>query len=333
MDFDFPPFLDTSEKQIKRAERLAYHHLGVEAVSAHHVALQGMFSKTIKVTLKDNRDIIIQFRIEPLDTEPFNRARKVLGDLVPIIEPLDDPELVAAEIWPFYMNCISGKPWGDYEDEWSDAQRIKASGSLGQLCGQCFCEGNASEIVDKVIIPNLQRLRALEREDVKPLQSFIERMIEEAPRLKILPVFLGHYDLNDMNILADREGRVTGVVDWELSTAPQPFGIGLYGIHFLAGEIIDGNFRKRPIFEEMERTFWKALLKAAPGQQQIIMDNLGAVQTSVLIGILFRVMTIESDSVIISEALLRALPQLMNYQIPAIRGSRAAYGNFHAGIC
>jgi hypothetical protein len=151
-------------------------------------------------------------------------------------------------------------------------------------------------------------------------------MIKEAPTLKKLPLFVGHFDLNDLNIHADSQGRVTGIVDWELSPAPEPFGIALYAIHFLAGEIVDKVFRERPWFKAMERGFWKELIGTAPKPiQEIIMNNLEAVQTSVLIGILFKAMSIEGGNVIIGQASLRALPQLLRYQIPAIRGSRAAY--------
>jgi hypothetical protein len=114
MDFEFPDFLNTSDKQLRRAEHLAQQYTGSDTVSAQHVVFEGMFSKTVRVTLKDGRIVIIQFRIEPLDTEPFVRARKVLGDFVPVIEALEDPQLVAAGIWPFYMNCITGRPWTDF---------------------------------------------------------------------------------------------------------------------------------------------------------------------------------------------------------------------------
>jgi hypothetical protein len=326
MDSEFPDFLNTSEKQITKAKQLALQHLGFEPIAAQHVALQGMFSKTVRVSFRNGGDGIIQFRIEPLDTEPFTRARNVLGEFIPLIEAIDDIELTSAGIWPFYMNCIPGKPWANYEHQWSDAQRINASISLGQVLGGCCLEGSSAQVVDNVIIPSLQKIRAIERDDVKPFFPLIERLIKEAPRLKKLPLFVGHYDLNEMNILADDCGRVTGIVDWELSPAPQPFGIGLYGIHFLAGGINNKIFSERPIYEKMERGFWNALVDAVPEpMREVILSNPEAVQTSVLVGIILRVIAIEGDQVMIGDILLRALPYLMRYQIPAIRGSRAAY--------
>jgi hypothetical protein len=132
-DSEFPKELNSAEEQIKRAKELATQHVGIPAETAKLTEIQGCFSKTVEVSLKDDRDIIIQFRIEPLDTEPFARARSLLGDKVPIIESIDDPKLVEAGIWPFYMTRIPRKTWLEYENEWSDTQHIKCAKSLGNL--------------------------------------------------------------------------------------------------------------------------------------------------------------------------------------------------------
>jgi hypothetical protein len=129
----FPTELNNAEKQIQQAKELAAQHLGIKAKSANLTTTQGCFSKTVELTLENSEDIIIQFRIEPPDTEPFRRARTLLGDKVPLIEAINDPNLVNAGIWPFYMSRIPGKPWGEYENSWSDEQRIKAAKSLGKL--------------------------------------------------------------------------------------------------------------------------------------------------------------------------------------------------------
>ncbi|KAM5430486.1 hypothetical protein McanMca71_007198 [Microsporum canis] len=325
-DSDFPKDLNSAEKQIKRAKELATRHVGIPTETAKLTEIQGCFSRTVEVSLKDGRDIIIQFRIEPLDTEPFTRARSLLGEKVPIIEPIDDPNLVEAGIWPFYMTRIPGKTWLEYENEWGDTQRIKCAKSLGSLFARCFSPGNSSDVVNDVIIPNLRKLRALERDDVKSFLPFIDRLIEDAPALKTLPLFLGHLDLNEMNILVGESGEITGVVDWELSPHPQPFGIACYCIQFLAGEIVDKVFRERPAFEAMDRGFWEGLIENTPKSIRAVLNsNLQAVQTSVMIGTLFKVMSIEGDQVFISEVTLKALPKLIRYQIPALRGSSKAY--------
>ena len=261
-DSDFPTTLNNVEKQINKAKELASQHLGIKAISAQLTTTQGCFSKTLEVSLQDGRSVIIQFRIEALDTEPLFYARNLLGDIVPIIEAIHDPELVKAGIWSFYMTRIPGKPWMEFEDIWNETQRATCSKSLGCIFSRCFVEGNTGEVVDSTIIPNLHKLRtlALERYDVKPFSAFIAKLIEEAPALKMLPLFFGHLDINEMNVLVGENAEITGVIDWELSPPPRPFGVACYCIQFLAGEIIDKDFRQRPEFEAIDRGSWAGLL-------------------------------------------------------------------------
>lgn len=329
-DSDFPTSLNNAEKQINKAKGLASQHLGIKAVSAQLTTTQGCFSKTIEVFFQDDRSVIIQFRIEALDVDPFFRARRLLGDIVPIIEAIHDPELVKAGIWPFYMTRIPGKPWMEYEDIWNETQRATYSKSLGRVFARCFVEGNAGEVVDSDIIPNLHKIRALalERDDVKPFSAFIAKLIEEAPALKKLPLFFGHLDINEMNVLVGENAEVTGVIDWELSPPPQPFGVACYCIQFLAGEIIDKVFRQRPEFEAIDRRFWDGLLEDTPAEIRDSLEaNWEAVQTAVMIGIIFKVMSIEGGEVFVSKIRLNALPMLMRYRIPALRGSSRAYSD------
>lgn len=329
-DSQFPTTLNNAEKQINKAKELAAKYLGIQAKSAQLTSTQGCFSKTVKVSLQDCRSIIVQFRIEALDTEPFTRARNLLGNTVPIIEAINDPELVDAGVWPFYMTLIPGKPWLEYEDEWNDTQRSTCARSLGRLFARCFVEGNTGDVVDSVILPNLHKLRALalEREDVKPFSLFISKLIGDAPVLKALPLFLGHLDMNEMNILVGEDAEITGVIDWELSPPPQPFGVACYCIQFLAGEIIDKVFRERSAFEAIDRGFWDGLIENTPEEIRNVLEaNWEAIQASVMIGTLFKVMSVEGDEVFVSKITLKALPQLMRYRIPALRGSSTAYSS------
>ncbi|OBT47911.1 hypothetical protein VE00_01526 [Pseudogymnoascus sp. WSF 3629] len=310
-DSDFPTALNNAEKQIRKAKELASQHLGIKAISAQLTTTQVCFSKTLEVFLQDGRSVIIQFRIEALDVDPFFRARNLLGDIVPIIEAIHDPELVEAEagVWPFYMTRIPRKPWMEYEDIWNETQRATCSKSLGRVFARCFVEGNTGEVVDSDIIPNLHKIRTLvlERDDVKRFSAFIAKLIEEAPDFKKLPLFFGHLDINEMNVLVGENAEVTGVIDWELSPPPQPFGIACYCIQFLAGEIIDKVFRQRPEFKAIDRGFWAGLLENTPTEIRNSLEaNWEAVQTAVMVGTIFKVMSIEGDEVFVSKIRLNA---------------------------
>ena len=70
-----------------------------------------MFSRTVIVALKTGTDVVVQPRFERLDRALFERARKLLDDLVPKVEILQDEELQASDVWPVYMNFIPGVTW------------------------------------------------------------------------------------------------------------------------------------------------------------------------------------------------------------------------------
>lgn len=54
------------------------------------------------------------------------------------------------------------------------------------------------------------RTRKRWRKDFRP---FIAKLIEEAPSLKALPLFLGHLDMNEMNVLVGGDAEIMVVVD------------------------------------------------------------------------------------------------------------------------
>lgn len=131
-----------------------------------------------------------------------------------------------------------------------------------------------------------------------------------------------------MNVLVGENAEITGIIDWELSPPPQPFGVACYCIQFLAGEIIDKVFRQRPEFEAIDREFWAGLLEDTPTANRDSLEaNWEAVQTAIMIGTIFKVMSIEGDEVFVSKIRLDALPMLMRYRIPALRGSSKAYSD------
>lgn len=86
-----PTFQNVSaSKQAKKARQLAHSHTGIPAKKAQGPRLQGFFSRTIIVTLQNGKELVIRFRPEPLDLEPFEVARRVLGPVVPEIKLLQE---------------------------------------------------------------------------------------------------------------------------------------------------------------------------------------------------------------------------------------------------
>jgi len=180
--------------------------------------------------------------MEELDTDPFMRARALLGDRVPIIEAIDNRALIDDGIWPFYMTRIPGKPWSKYEDSWGDAEQIKAAKSLGKFLAGCFVKEDTSSVVDTVIIPNLRRIRALDRDDREGFAPYVDKLITGAPDLKKLPSFLGHFDLNDINLLLDDNAELPGLSTGSFHRDPNHLASHVITFTFSPGKSSTQNF-------------------------------------------------------------------------------------------
>ena len=140
------------------------------------------------------------------------------------------------------------------------------------------------------------------------------------------PLFISHFDLNQVNILIDQNYQVSGIVDWELSSL-LPFGIGLSRIHTLAGEFSEGKFHMPDEFEESERGFWEEIFKGVPADIRKVLDaNLEAVQTSVLLGTLLGTFELDHGKPgPCNPVVVAALPKFLSYRIPFLRGSDPPY--------
>lgn len=102
-DSDLPKLLDTPTKQVKWAKKLVAEHLGSTSKRVDKPPMQGMFSRTIFLTLADGREIAVQFRTEPLDLGAFTTAKEVLGVFVPGSQELPSEELQNAGAWAYSL--------------------------------------------------------------------------------------------------------------------------------------------------------------------------------------------------------------------------------------
>ena len=95
-DKNSPKLLDTPAKQVKWAKKLVAEHLNSAAARISKPPIQGMFSRTLFITLADRLDVVVQFRTEPLDVGAFKIAKAALGSFVPDVEALGNEELESA---------------------------------------------------------------------------------------------------------------------------------------------------------------------------------------------------------------------------------------------
>ncbi|CUS08874.1 unnamed protein product, partial [Tuber aestivum] len=285
---DLPTCLNTESKQVKKAKQLAHSHSGIPAKKARGPRIQGFFSRTMIVTLRSDEEVIIQFRPEPMDMEPFKIAREAFGPVVPDIELLKDEDLERDGIWPYWMTRIPG-----------------------QTCK---------------IRPHLELLLSSSDDQIHPFKEVARDLLGKLDQLKRLPLFISHFDLNEMNIMVDENCEVSGIIDWGFSF-PLPFGMGFGRIHTLAGEFSEKRFHMPDEFEESERGFWQEVFDGVPADIRKVLDaNLDVVQMAVILGTMLD--TFESEEGKLgpyNPVSVEALPKFLSYRIPFLRNSDPPY--------
>ncbi|KAL8828591.1 MAG: hypothetical protein Q9170_006536 [Blastenia crenularia] len=325
-DADLPKSLNTSSKQITKAQQLAHLHSGIRAKKARTPRPPGFFSRTVIVTLRDDEEVVIQFRPEPLDLEPFERARKVLGAAVPVIEGIQDTELELEGIWVYWMTCIPGKTWLDGARGKSSQTLVTTLRSLGRLLSKGYIDESSELVVERRLRPHLALLLSSDDAQISQFHSTAREMFGKLDQLKILPLFISHFDLNEVNIMVNDNCEVSGIVDWELST-PLPFGMGFCRIHTLAGEFSEKKFHMPPQFEEAEKMFWQEIWGGIPGSlHDFLQLNWEVVQFAVKLGTLLDAFQLDQGKLgPYNPVVVEALPKLLTYRLPLKRGASSPY--------
>lgn len=317
-------------KQKKHARRVAERQYQKSSKSASASRLQGFFSRTIFVTFTDKTRIVIQFRPEPLDITPFVIARGTLGEVVPEIGLIEDAELEKHNIWTYHMTMMAGKIWSEAVVGRAQMALETVNQSLGEVFANGFLQDRSDEAVDTRLRPHLELILNSDLAHVQPFKETVKSVLGKLDSLKSLPLWVTHFDLNDVNVMLDDDFKVSGLIDWELSF-PQPFGLLLGRIHTLAGEYHDGKFYMSTAFEAAERSLWVALYaklsEVIPGDiAQHIVDSPELVQLSVITGTILDTFQLDDGKLLENPGVaVEALPKLLSYRIPGIRGSEPPY--------
>ncbi len=323
---DMPKCLNTEAKQVKKAKQLAQLHSGVPAKKAQGPRVQGCFSRTMLVTLKDGKEVVIQFRPEPMNIVPFKIARQALGPIVPDIELVKDEELENWGIWTYWMNRLPGKTWFEGIRGADPHARVTINKSLGAIFARGCIERSSADVIESTLRPHLETLVSTPKSEAQPFREVASDFLGMLDQLKRLPLFISHFDLNEVNILIDENYQVSGIVDWELSS-PLPFGMGLSRIHTLAGEFFERKFHMPDDFEEAERGLWEEIFNGVSANVRKVLDaNLEAIQISVLLGTLLGTFEVDDGKIgPCNPVAVEALPLFLSYRIPMLRGSDPPY--------
>jgi hypothetical protein len=325
-DADLPPCINTAEKQADKARALAHAHSGVPSLKAQGPRLQGFFSRTMIVTLQNGHELVIQFRPEELDTTPFNIARTALGSIVPDIGRLEDEELDQNGISAYWMTRCPGKTWLEGVRGKEATALITVNRSLGRVLSRGLVEGKSESVIEQKLRPHLRQLLASQDDGICPFHDIAQKLLNKLDQLTFLPLFISHFDLNDLNIMINGDCEISGIIDWELS-ACLPFGMGFSRIHTLAGEFSARKFYMPPEFEDAERGFWHEVFAGVSVVTRKVLDeNVDAVQTAVTLGTLLDAFQLDEGNIgPYSPVVVEALPKLLSYRIPMVRGSDPPY--------
>ena len=327
-DKDLPKPLDTTSKQVKALKKLVAEHLGKPVKHVDRPPLQGMFSRTLFVTLADGTQGVVQFRITKLDLDTFNKARTVLGSYVPEVTLLASQELEDAGAWVYYLQRIPGTIWLRGIAGKGDPGRIAINKSLGRVFSKGFIDESSHDAVERIVQPHINAILKSKREEISPFKDKLRDLSSRLERLASLPLWISHCDLNEVNVLIDENCDVTGLVDWEYSY-PLPFGLGFGRIHTLAGEYHEGEFEMSDGFEEAERGFWDSMFEGMPDsvRQNLLGQYLDAVQDAVLLGTFMDCFFLDevAHEVGVASVSLKALPKFLTYRLPHIRGDESPY--------
>ena len=323
-DSDLPSQLNTAAKQEKLAKTLAAAHTGKTARGVQAPSIQGCYSRTRIVKLVGGEKLVIQFRVQPpLEIECFTKARTALGDVVPDVTQIRHEELEAQGITVYALSYVPGDCWLHIPS--SDREKRKRiAASLGTILGRGFLEDDSTDVVESYILPTLERLRDGITPFTESLRPLIEIMIAAAPRLKSLPLYIAHHDLNEMNVLVSPDsGEVTGIVGWEFSR-PLPFGMGLHRVtDTIVAECFQRQLRIPEGSEEAEKALWDAVLEKAP---RAVLERLEDVQMALTIGaLIFAFVEVDGRILRLDETPKSFLTGILSYRLPQLRGDEGPF--------
>lgn len=235
---------------------------------------QGFCSMTLLVGTR----IVVQFRPESyrLDLRITAAAPEIYGKLAPqtsFIGIVPSSGLLA-----YTMSRIEGVPFKDFRRSSVFLQRPTYYQAI--LCKDLAKflsaawhnrRGHFIELglVGKSIRP---RLEALCSDLPYRFRARAHHILKNIHRIEGLPWVLTHGDIVSGNIMVDVfTGKLTGLVDWAEAEPRLPFGICLYGLEEILGEMTVNGFQYYPDGAQLRNHFWAELADNIPDLRQSYM--------------------------------------------------------------
>jgi hypothetical protein len=260
----------TPEHRIECYEFIAQLHPG-KAISA--ASCQGYCSMTIFV----GYDVVIQFRPYSyrLDLRITSAAKEIYGRFAPETQYITT--IPRSGLLVYQMERIRGISFKDLRARKAlVGQPIYCTARLcidfADFLSKSWKQSHSEEIPLGIVGRTIQnRVRTLCRDLPPRFQPTARKVLRNLRRIEALPWVLTHGDIVTGNILVDPSTEeLTGFVDWA-EAERLPFGICLYGLEELLGEMTPTGFQYHPNAHRLREMFWAQLKNRIPelGKSQI----------------------------------------------------------------
>lgn len=250
-------------------------------VATEPVAHQGFCSYTVYL----GNDRIIQLRPDnyQLDLNTIEAAQRAFGFYVPTTEYIAK----RSGLHIYLMSKILGISLKGFR---ATARHFPNA----QLCRERMCQDFAlllarswhygKESIPKGMVGSSleARLEMLSTRLPSRFRAVAKHLLSQLALIESLPWVIQHGDLVASNIMLDPStGQLSGLVDWAEAEI-LPFGICLYGLEELLGEMTSQGFLYCSNASLLRELFWKTLLQSIPELE----SNLTAVSMARDLGVL-----------------------------------------------
>ncbi|KAK8049187.1 hypothetical protein PG994_010917 [Apiospora phragmitis] len=239
--------------------------------------------------------VIVQFRpVEHrINADIVREACAIFGTLVPEVKLLD----IMADnnkLHVYYMRRLTGVSLTGFrgstrhQPEAAKAHRRQTVRDFARFHSQAWKHARTKDQVSpkgRVGSSLRWRLETMASSLPERFQRLATRLLPALPSIEGLPWTLSHGDFLPSNILVDPQtGETSGLLDWA-EAEWLPFGVGMYGLEELLGEVRQGQFVYYPEADKLRSLFWTEVqsqiheLRGNPRQQR-------AVREAQLLGIL-----------------------------------------------
>jgi hypothetical protein len=224
------------------------------------------------MTIFAGDDLVVQFRPNTyrLDLRVAEAAREVYGAFAPDTKYVTT---LPSGLLVYTMNRVKGISFQGFRAGNTVAKHIEPR---ARLCGDFAAflatgwqKHKTASIPLGLVGRSIQpRLESLSIELPIRFQGIAKNLLRELYRVEALPWVLTHGDIVAGNIMVESPScHLSGFVDWAEAEC-LPFGVCLYGLEEILGEITPAGFHYHEGAEELRQRFWRELAGCIPELQQ-----------------------------------------------------------------